>query len=352
MPAPIKFYFDFVSAYSYVAMNRIEQIGARWGREVQWNCVPLPAILNHHNATSPRDQPAKFAHNMKDFPRLCEMNGLPVSFPPEVPPYGATLHRLVFWRLHRKDPSLAKDFAMAVDHRYFGTGKEVRTAQQLASACKARGVPVSMKEIQAAQNDDRARKDLDNAYRRALKDGMFGAPFMLLDGETFWGADRLDHLEYRLEQAIKIPRGFEKFEFSSPFTSNNGPLFVKCTKSTATFGFRADNRHLNPRDVVHGGWMTSFVDVAMAQSAMYELGVVGLTPTIHLEADFLAPIYPGQWVTCDARLAKSTRTMNFVEGTVVADGEPVLRCSAIYRRPRAVKQRVGKIMSPTDPVYS
>ncbi len=31
MAPPIKFYFDFVSAYSYVAMNRIDQIAARWG---------------------------------------------------------------------------------------------------------------------------------------------------------------------------------------------------------------------------------------------------------------------------------------------------------------------------------
>ena len=31
MPAPIKFYFDFVSAYSYVAMNRVDTLGARWG---------------------------------------------------------------------------------------------------------------------------------------------------------------------------------------------------------------------------------------------------------------------------------------------------------------------------------
>lgn len=352
MQAPIKFYFDFVSAYSYVAMNRIDALGARWGRAVEWNCVSLPDILAHHGATSPRDQPAKFAHNAKDFPRLCAMNDLPVSFPPEVPPYGASLHRLVFWRLNRNDPALARAFARAVDHRYFGTGKEVRTAQQLARACKARGVGVTMKEIRAAADDARAQKDLQNAYRRALRDGMFGAPFMVCDGETFWGADRLDHLEYRLEQAIRVPRGFQAFEFTSPFTTRNGPLFVKLTKRKAVFGFRADHRHLNPRDVVHGGWMTSFVDVAMAQSAMYEMGVVGLTPTIHLEADFLAPIHPGHWVECDARLVKSTRTMNFVEGTVVADGAPVLRCSAIYRKPRDVKPRIGTIMSPTDPVYA
>ena len=51
-------------------------------------------------------------------------------------------------------------------------------------------------------------------------------------------------VEYRLEQAIKVPRGFEAFQFTSPFTTRNGPLFVKCGKAKAVFGFRADHRHL------------------------------------------------------------------------------------------------------------
>jgi 2-hydroxychromene-2-carboxylate isomerase/acyl-coenzyme A thioesterase PaaI-like protein len=350
MATPIKFYFDFVSAYSYVAMNNIEALAKRWGREVEWHCVSLPAVLDHHKVISPRAQPAKFAHNVKDFPRLCEMNDLPVAspFPPAVPPYGATLHRLVFWRLNRKTPELAKAFARAVSHRYFGTGQEVRTASQLAAACKARGVPLTLKEIKAAENDKAAQKALDAAFKRAIKDGMFGAPFMVLDGETFWGADRLDHLEYRLKNAVKVPRGFEPFSFTSPFTTLNGPLFVKCGKTKAVFGFRVAAHHLNPRNVVHGGWMTSFVDVAMAQSALYELGVVALTPTIHLDADFLAPIHPGQWVECDVRLVKTTRTMNFVEAISYADGEPVLRSSAVYRKPREMKKRVGTNLSPTD----
>ena len=74
MPSPIRFYFDFVSAYSYVAMNRIDKVAARYGRVVDWNVVELPEILGYHKATSPRDQPAKFAHNQNDFPRLCKIS--------------------------------------------------------------------------------------------------------------------------------------------------------------------------------------------------------------------------------------------------------------------------------------
>ena len=52
MPSPIRFYFDFVSAYSYVAMNRIDKVAARYGREVDWKVVVLPDILDHHTKES------------------------------------------------------------------------------------------------------------------------------------------------------------------------------------------------------------------------------------------------------------------------------------------------------------
>lgn len=330
MVAPIRFYFDFVSAYSYVAMNRIDTVAARYGREVDWNVVVLPDVLAHHKAISPREQPAKFAHNQKDFPRLCRMNGLPVTFPAEVPPYGASLHRLVFLRLKRQDPARAKRFAMAVDNRYFGQGKEVRTARQMASACKTYGVDISIDEIKAAEGDARAKRDLAASFKRAIGDGMFGAPFVVCDGETYWGADRLDHLEYDLKRKIKVPAGYVPFPLASNFTERNGPLFHRARNGKVTFGFRVDARHLNPREVVHGGWLTSFADIALAQSGLFYMGKRGLAPTIHLETDFIAPIHPTQWVECEAQLVNRTRTMSFVNGVVTADGKPVARCSGVF----------------------
>ena len=344
MADPIRFYFDFVSSYSYVAMHRIETMAARWGRPVDWNCVVLPDIMAHHGAVSPRNQPAKFAHNMKDLPRTCEMHGIPVAspFPPvtKQPPFAATLHRLVFWRLKRQDAELAKRFALAVSTQFFGRGKEVRTAAQLAAACKAAGVDVPAGEIKAAAEDARAQKDMDKAFKAAIADAMFGAPFFVLDGETFWGADRLDHVEYRLKLKLAVPKGFGPFTLYSNFTERNGPIYVQRGKNEIAFGFRADDRHLNPREVVHGGWMTSFVDVSMAQGGLYLRGVKGLTPTIHLEADFLAPIRAGQWVEIRPRLTRATNTMNFVDGVATADGEPVLRCAGIFSLSRDLREQL------------
>ena len=36
MAEPIAFYFDFSSPYGYLAAQRIDQIGAKHGREVAW----------------------------------------------------------------------------------------------------------------------------------------------------------------------------------------------------------------------------------------------------------------------------------------------------------------------------
>lgn len=83
--------------------------------------------------------------------------------------------------------------------------------------------------------------------------------------------------------------------------------------------------------------MTSFVDVSMAQSALFQIGRKGISPTIHLETDFISAITPGQWVECQANLVNRTRSMNFVEGVVTADGTPVARCSGIFKVPRDLR---------------
>src|SRR3546814_8888813 len=137
MADPIRFYFDFSSAYSYRARNRIGRLATDWGREVEWACVPLGRSLEHHGIAPPGDEPARFSHTAADLARLCEMHGLPLAFPPRHDARKATLHRLVFWRLARKDPDLARRFALAVAHRFFGLGGEIRTARQLATACHA-----------------------------------------------------------------------------------------------------------------------------------------------------------------------------------------------------------------------
>lgn len=334
MVEPIRFYFDFVSSYSYPVMARIDEVGARAGRPVDWIAVSLPEVFRERNATSPRQQPAKFAHNQNDLKRLCAMWGLPWT--PQPGPLDGTLPRLAFWRLKARDAKLARDFAEAADRAWFGRAHDTSKPVGLAAACRDAGLAIPEADLAAALDDAGAKAALTAAQNQAIADGMFGAPFMVADGETFWGADRLAHLEWRLAGSPdpNPPEGFIPLWFNSGFIGHIGPLWVKIADGRGTFAFRVDHRHVNPRGATHGGMLLSFMDIAMAQSALVEVGVRGaIMTTIKLESDFLAPIMPGDWVESDCRSVRRTRNLVFMEGHARVRGEPVLRASAIFKAP-------------------
>ena len=91
------------------------------------------------------------------------------------------------------DPAIAKTFAGRVYNRFFEDGEDVSSPE--ATAEIAAEVGADREETLAAlQNNaikDRLRAENDAAIAR----GVFGSPFFFVDGEAFWGSDRLDQVE-------------------------------------------------------------------------------------------------------------------------------------------------------------
>ena len=59
----------------------------------------------------------------------------------------------------------------------------------------AAGLGIPRQSMESALNEpalkDRLRSEVDAAIAR----GVFGSPYFIVDGEPFWGSDRLDQLE-------------------------------------------------------------------------------------------------------------------------------------------------------------
>lgn len=195
MSAPIRFYVDFVSTYSYLAVHKIDDLAARYGRTVDWQVISLGHIFQDLKVTPPPFIPARLQYNTTDLLRSAEFAGVPFKIP-ETFPFDAKLARYAFWSFKAKDDALARAFARAVMTHIFGTGGKIGTAADIAEACAGMGLSVA--EIEEASSAPAAKRAVVEAMDRARADGMIGAPFMVLDGEPFWGADRLDHLERRL----------------------------------------------------------------------------------------------------------------------------------------------------------
>lgn len=199
MPAPIRFFFDFTSTYSYIAVQKIDDLAARYGLSVDWSAVSLGHLFQAQGVQAPPLIPAKFNYLKIDFARSCAFASLPCRLPDPFPPE-VKLARYTFWRLKARDEMLSHAFARAVTSATFGRGDSVATATEIAAACK--DVPgVSLDDIVAAETDVGAKRAVITSLKTAQDVGMNGAPYMILDGEPFWGADRLVQLEARLAAA-------------------------------------------------------------------------------------------------------------------------------------------------------
>ncbi len=59
----------------------------------------------------------------------------------------------------------------------------------------AKGVGADAEALSEALADDPIKERLKAEVQAAIDRGVFGSPFVIVDGESFWGADRLDHVE-------------------------------------------------------------------------------------------------------------------------------------------------------------
>ena len=98
-----------------------------------------------------------------------------------------------FWWLNAQDPDMAKGFAQAVYHAHWGEGRDMSTPEQVAEIGATLGLALA--DVVAATQDTAVKAKLKEETDRSIERGVFGSPFIFIDGEPFWGADRLDQVE-------------------------------------------------------------------------------------------------------------------------------------------------------------
>lgn len=189
---PITFWFDFGSPYAWLASAQIDAVAARCGRPVAWRAMLLGVIFRHTGMAPLGEQRLRGGYARHDLARIARRLGLP--FATATPPAGTSLALArVFHAIALEDQALAAAFAREAFMAVFARGEaldELQAAQRLA----ARLGPTAARAAAAALSPA-AREALRAATQEALETGVFGAPFFVVDGEPFWGQDRLPMLE-------------------------------------------------------------------------------------------------------------------------------------------------------------
>jgi 2-hydroxychromene-2-carboxylate isomerase len=197
-PAPIEFWFDFSSPYSYIANEWIDALAARHGRTVRRHAILLGVTFQAAELKSPVAYPLKREYSIADFARSARFEGVPMRMPEEFPIPTQNAAR-VFWWLHDgTSPAAAAAWSRAAFRAYFTRGVMLSDPAALKVLAAESGLDADAAE--AAWGSPRWKARLKAACDAAIAGGIFGAPFFVVDGEPFWGNDRKPQIERWLEK--------------------------------------------------------------------------------------------------------------------------------------------------------
>ena len=92
-----------------------------------------------------------------------------------------------------RDPALAKKLAQALYRAYFAEDRDISSPEITANVGAKLGI--NRDELVQALNDPAVKERLKTEVDAAIERGVFGSPYIIIDGEPFWGSDRLDQVE-------------------------------------------------------------------------------------------------------------------------------------------------------------
>jgi 2-hydroxychromene-2-carboxylate isomerase len=189
---PIDFWFDFSSPYGYLASRRIEGIAAPHGRSVRWRPFMLGVVFQKTGQSPLLAQPLRGPYHAIDLPRSARLHGIEFRLPRPFPFASVAPCRAFYW-LDERDPAAAVNFAKAVYRRAFVEGSAVAGAAEAVEVAERLGhdPAVLLDALQLPAVKQRLRAVMEEALAR----GVFGSPFFDVDGEPFWGHDRLEQID-------------------------------------------------------------------------------------------------------------------------------------------------------------
>lgn len=193
MAAAIDFYFDFSSPYGYFAAQKIEALAASHGRAVNWHPILLGVVFKATGAAPLPLVPLKGEYAYRDFERSARFHGIEYRRPSRFPMATQAAARAMLWIADQDGAARAVEFTKSVYRAYFVDDANIGEPAVLAEIAGRLGFDGAAlaEAINSPAVKERLKAEVDEAMARKV----FGSPFMIVDGEPFWGFDRFEQLE-------------------------------------------------------------------------------------------------------------------------------------------------------------
>lgn len=197
MTVTVEYFFAPQSPWTYLGHARFAQLLERAGAGVEVLPVDLGRIFPQSGGLPlAKRAPQRQAYRLVELGRFARHLGLPLNPQPRHFPVGG-------------DPAARLITAVAMER---GPWDTMRLTGAVLAACWAREMDIAdgatlglllqecglPAELLRASDAEPVQRSYEGATQRAIEAGVFGAPTYRIDGELFWGQDRLDFVARRL----------------------------------------------------------------------------------------------------------------------------------------------------------
>jgi 2-hydroxychromene-2-carboxylate isomerase len=216
----LEFFYDFSCPYAYLASTQIDRIAQRANVTVEYKPFLLGGVfraLGEGEGPMGRLAPARARMNGLDMQRWAEHWGVPLNMPKTHPNRSVMALRAT---LASGDIPRASH---ALFRAYWEDGSDVSDREVVKRALEAAGFDGAA--LVARSEDTSIKDELRTRTDEAIERGVFGAPATFVNGELFWGQDRLGFVERALglePEPLPTQRADGRvlelwYDFSSPF---------------------------------------------------------------------------------------------------------------------------------------
>ena len=198
MPLTIDYYFAPNSPYVYLGHERFATIARTAGATVRVLPVDLGGKVFPVSGGLPVGQraPQRQAYRLLEMKRFSEHLHAPLNVAPKFfPVAGDDAAKLIIAVAQHDGADAAMHITDAVLRAVWVEERNIADEATLVALLKERELPAQ--RIEDAHSQAVAERYEANT-QRAIEAGVFGAPSYVVQGEMFWGQDRLDFLDRRL----------------------------------------------------------------------------------------------------------------------------------------------------------
>lgn len=198
MGRTVDYYFAPQSPWAYLGHQRLADIAHKTGASIRVMPIDLGGKVFPISGGLPLGQraPQRQAYRLVELQRFGRHLNVPLNLKPKYFPVGGDdAARLIIAADLAQGSQAAMAMAGAILAACWAQERNMADDKVLAELLQEQGLPVSLLEQSHSQV---VQERYETCTQAAIDAGVFGAPSYVIDGEIFWGQDRLDFVERAL----------------------------------------------------------------------------------------------------------------------------------------------------------